>query len=230
MSERVVGVIGGIGPQATVDFMHRLVARTPARHDGDHLRVLLDNNPKISARIAAPIPANGEDPTPMLCAMARGLQTQGADFLVIPCNIAHAYLPAIAASVTIPFLDMVQLAVAKLAALDIRRVGMLAPPALRRIDLYRRRMELAGLEAMFAEPPDEQVLVNVIKAVKAGQLDDMHRQSYAWVARALRDAGAEALLVACTELSIVGLPPGIASPVVDALDALVEETIAAARR
>src|SRR3982751_789037 len=124
MSEKVVGVIGGMGPEATVDFMRRLVARTPARDDADHLHVLVDNNPKIPSRIAALIEGTGEDPTPVLCAMARGLQAQGADFLVMPCNTAHFYLPAIAASVSIPMLDMVQLAIAKLAGAG--KVGLLA--------------------------------------------------------------------------------------------------------
>ena len=79
---KTVGVIGGMGPEATVDFLRRLVARTPARDDADHLRVLVDNNPKIPSRIAALIEGTGEDPTPVLCDMARGLQAQGADFLV----------------------------------------------------------------------------------------------------------------------------------------------------
>src|SRR5579863_8958181 len=104
MSEKVVGVIGGMGPEATVDFMHRLIAATPARDDADHLHILVDNNPKIPSRIAALIDGTGEDPTPVLRAMARGLEAQGADFLVIPCNTAHHYLPAIAESVRIPLL------------------------------------------------------------------------------------------------------------------------------
>ena len=116
MSEKVIGVIGGMGPEATVDFVHRLVARTPARDDADHLHVLVDNNPKIPSRIAALIEGTGEDPTPVLCSMARGLEAQGADFLVMPCNTAHYYLPAIARSVGIPMLDMVQLSIQKLAA------------------------------------------------------------------------------------------------------------------
>src|SRR3569623_1381486 len=130
MSEKVIGVIGGMGPEATVDFMHRLVARTPARDDADHLHVLVDNNPKIPSRIAALIDGTGEDPTPVLCDMALGLQAQGADFLVMPCNTAHTYLPAIARSVSIPTLDMVKLAIQKLAAATPRpkRVGLLASP------------------------------------------------------------------------------------------------------
>ena len=229
MSEQVVGVIGGMGPEATVDFLHRLVARTPARDDADHLRVLVDNNPKIPSRIAALIDGTGEDPTPVLCDMARGLQAQGADFLVMPCNTAHYYLPAIARSVSIPVLDMVQLAIQKLSVVKPRRVGMLASPAVRKVGLYKARMEQAGLHALFPEPQDENVLLGIIKAVKAGRLDDKRRQDYSKVAGNLLSGGADALLVACTEFSVIGPPAGVTASVVDALDVLVEATIATAR-
>jgi aspartate racemase len=229
VGEKIVGVIGGMGPQATVDFMHRLVARTPARDDADHLHVLVDNNPKIPSRIAALIEGTGEDPTPVLCDMARGLQAQGADFLVMPCNTAHYYLPAIARSVSIPMLDMVQLAIRKLAAAKLRRVGVLASPAVRLVGLYKARMEQAGLQTLFPEPQDEQTLLGIIKTVTAGRLDDRHRQDYGKVAGNLLEAGADALLVACTEFSVIGPPAGAAAPVIDALDVLVEATIAAAR-
>ena len=229
MSEKVVGVIGGMGPEATVNFMHRLVARTPARDDADHLHVLVDNNPKIPSRIATLIEGAGEDPAPVLCAMAKGLQAQGADFLVMPCNTAHYYLPAIARSVGIPVLDMVQLAIQKLAMAGANRVGVLASPAVRKVGLYKARMEQAGLHALFPESQDEETLLAIIKAVKAGRLNDSHRQDYAKVARNLLDAGADALLVACTEFSVMGPPAGVASSVVDALDVLVEATITTAR-
>jgi aspartate racemase len=229
MSEKVVGVIGGMGPEATVDFMRRLVAATPARDDADHLHVLVDNNPKIPSRIAALIEGTGEDPTPVLCAMARGLQAQGADFLVMPCNTAHYYLPAIARSVTIPALDMVDLSIQKLVAANARRIGVLASPAVRLVGLYKARLEQAGLVAIFPNLQDEETILGIIKSVKAGRLDDHHRQDYAKVARHLLDAGADALLVACTEFSVMGPPARANRPVIDALDALVEGTIAAAR-
>src|SRR4051812_31094563 len=213
LGERIVGVIGGMGPQATVDFMHRLVARTPARDDADHLHVLVDNNPKIPSRIAALIEGTGEDPTPVLCDMARGLQAQGADFLVMPCNTAHYYLPAIARSVSIPMLDMVQLAIRKLAAAKLRRVGVLASPAVRLVGLYKARMEEAGLQTLFPEPQDEQTLLGIIKAVKAGRLDDRHRQGYGKGSGKLLEGGAGAPFGARPQIFFIRPPGGGAPPV-----------------
>ena len=88
---KTVGVIGGMGPEATVDLMTRVIGKTPAVNDQDHLRMLVDNNPKIPSRIAAIIEGTGESPVPVLTEMARGLEVQGASFLAIPCNTAHVY-------------------------------------------------------------------------------------------------------------------------------------------
>ncbi|HEX4635144.1 MAG TPA: amino acid racemase [Rhizomicrobium sp.] len=230
--EKIVGVIGGMGPEATVDFLRRLIAATPAHDDKDHLHVLVDNNPKIPSRIAALIEGMGEDPAPVLCEMAKGLERQGADFLVVPCNTAHHYLPQIACSVEIPLLDMVDLSVKKLLAADTRprRIGLLASPAVRLVGLYSARFEQAGLQALYPEQPCEDALLGVIKAVKAGQLSDQHRKDYATVAAMLDAAGAEAFLIACTELSIIGPPDKVNAPVIDTLDLLVEATIATARQ
>jgi aspartate racemase len=159
--------------------------------------------------------------------MAQGLEAQGADFLVMPCNTAHYYLPAIARAVRIPMLDMVQLAIGKLSG-GPRRVGLLASPAVRLVGLYKARMEQAGLDAIFPDASHEEGILGVIRAVKAGKQGDEQQKDYVAVARHLRQAGAGALLVACTELSVLTLPD-MGCPVVDTLDVLVEATINAAR-
>ena len=224
-AEKIVGVIGGMGPEATVEFLRKIVAATPAQDDADHVRILVDNNPKIPSRIAALIDGNGPDPVPVLCAMAQGLEKQGADFLTVPCNTAHHYLPAIASAVAIPVLDMVQMSVAKLANLPSRprKIGILASPAVRSVGLYASRLEAAGLEAFFPETEHETVLLDVIRGVKAGKDSNALQQSYAAVASSLLDS--DALLIACTELSVLGIPTGVTQPCIDALDVLVEATI-----
>ena len=227
--EKVVGIIGGMGPEATVDFMRRVIAKTPAQDDNDHLRMLVDNNPKIPSRIAALIEGTGEDPSPVLCEIAKGLQAQGADFLVMPCNTAHYYLGAIAGSVQIPVLDMVDLSVQRLLALDSkpRRIGMLASPAVRLVGLYDQKFKRVGLEAIYPGPLHEGELLAIIKAVKAGQLNAQHRKDYAKIAAALGDA--DAFLIACTEFSVMGPPEGIVRPIFDSMDVLADATLATAR-
>lgn len=220
---KIAGVIGGMGPEATVEFLRRIVAATPANDDQDHIRVLIDNNPKIPSRIAALIDGTGEDPLPVLIAMARGLEKQGADFLTIPCNTAHYYLPKIAASVSIPVLDMVALSIARLP--KARRIGMLASPAVQKVGLYAARLKDAGFEAVFPDEAGEARMLGVINAVKAGKLTAQHKRNYAEIAASLN---ADAYLIACTELSVIGTPEGITKSTVDALDVLVAATIEAA--
>ena len=87
---RPVGVIGGMGPAATVHFMGRVLALNPARSDQDHVRLIVDNNGAVPDRNAA-IRGEGPSPGPVLAAMARGLQAAGARVLVMPCNTAHAF-------------------------------------------------------------------------------------------------------------------------------------------
>jgi aspartate racemase len=177
------------------------------------------------------VEGGGEDPLPTLIAMARGLAKQGADFLTIPCNTAHYYLPAIAKAVSIPILDMVALAIARLAALSPkpRTIGMLASPAVQKVGLYASRLKDNGFTALFPGAEGEEKMLGVIRAVKSNSLTDRHRADYATIARNLLSNGANAFLVACTELSVIGPPEGITLPSVDALDALVEETIRTAQ-
>jgi aspartate racemase len=216
---KTVGVIGGMGPEATVDFLRRIVAATPARDDADHIRVLVDNNPKVPSRIAALIDGTGADPLPVLTQMARGLERQGADFLTIPCNTAHYYLPRIADAVSIPILDMVALAIVKVGG---ERIGMLASPAVQKVGLYASRLKDAGKTAVFPDAEGEARLLDIIRAVKANALNEQHRRDYARIAGSL---DVDAYLIACTELSVIGPPDGITKPAIDALDVLVEETV-----
>jgi aspartate racemase len=221
---KTVGVIGGMGPEATVDFLRRIVAATPAKDDAGHIHVLVDNNPKVPSRIAALIDGSGEDPLPVLIQMARGLQQQGADFLVIPCNTAHYYLPRIAEAVSIPLLDMVALAVAELEKLSPkpRRIGMLASPAVQKVGLYAAQLKASGFDAAFPDTEGEARMLDVIRAVKANAVTPHCRRDYADVAAVL---DADAYLIACTELSVIGPPETLAMQCVDALDVLVAATI-----
>ena len=176
----VIGVIGGMGPDATVDLMRRVIEATPAGDDTDHIRMIVDNNPKIPSRMKALIDGTGEDPAPVLAAMARGLETAGADVLVIPCNTAHHYLPAIQGAVRVPVVDMIALSVSRLTAmLGARpRIGLLASPAIRLTGQFERCCDAAGIEILNPAGADEAAVLAIIRAVKANAVSDEDRQAY----------------------------------------------------
>jgi aspartate racemase len=221
---RVVGVIGGMGPEATVELMRRVIAMTPARDDADHVHLLVDNNPQVPSRIAHLLDGTGADPTPELQRMARGLRAAGAQALAMPCNTAHGYAEAIRAAVDIPLLDMVGLTVSRLrerAAGD--RVGLLASTAVIRTQLYARALQPNG--ATLQLPLQQERVMELIRAVKRGETGPAVRQQFAGIAREL--AGhADVVVIACSELSLLADSLDATVPVVDSLDVLSEAVVA----
>ncbi len=212
MTPKVIGVLGGLGPWATLDLFEKILRLTPARRDQDHLRVIIDNNPRVPDRGPA-ILGEGEDPTPALVAGARTLERAGADFIVIPCNTAHHFYPAIQAAVGIPVLHiMEEVASAARAELPhVRVLGLLATPATVASGLYHRACGRAGCEVIAPDPPGQDVVTAAIYAVKAGRRDRDLARALAPVIDGLVARGARALILGCTELPLV--LDGFAAPV-----------------
>ncbi len=106
MAEKVVGILGGMGPEATADFFAKVIALTPAKRDQDHLRIIINNNPKIPDRTEA-ILAKDEALFPILVETAKSLERAGVDFIVIPCNTVHYFYEDLVREVSIPILHMI---------------------------------------------------------------------------------------------------------------------------
>ena len=226
---KTVGVIGGMGPAATVDFFAKLIAATGAERDQDHLRILIDNNPRVPDRNAA-IAGIGPSPGPALAESARGLQRAGADFLVIACNTAHAFQSDIEAAITIPLLSMIDATVDAAIAHGAQRVGVLAADGCRRARLYHKAFAARDVEALFL--PDEAQLdfMQLLYRIKAGDVGDDVRRRMAAMALSLNARGAQAVIAACTEVPLVLSPDTLAIPVISSTDALVARAVEFARR
>ncbi len=106
---RRVGILGGMGPEATILLMQKVLATVASADDAGHVPLIVDQNPQVPSRIRHLIEGTGEDPGPVLADMARRLVAGGAQALAMPCNTAHHYAAAIRAAVDVPFLDMVEL-------------------------------------------------------------------------------------------------------------------------
>jgi len=222
MTPRRTGILGGMGPEATVLLMQRLIAATPARDDADHIPLLVDMNPQVPSRIARLIEGRGEDPGPVLAAMARGLVAGGATALAMPCNTAHHYAPEIRAAASVPFIDMIALSVDHAARLagPGGTVGLLGSPALRKIEVFDRACAEAGLTLL--HPADEGALLTAIRAIKARGPDEESRAALYTASADLAGRGATLQLIACTEFSLI--PEALAPEAqgIDTLDLLVE--------
>lgn len=204
--EKIVGIIGGMGPEATVDLMSRVIKATSARDDIDHIRMLVDNNPKVPSRIRALIDKNGESPLECLQDMARRLEGWGVDFLAIPCNTAHHYHHGVQQAVRIPLLDMIGLAVDYVTSQtpDLKTVGLLSSSAVFDLGLYKERFANVGVNLMVMDPDDQKKVMAAIRKIKTSNYGLEVVQVIQEVADNLARQGAQALLIACTELSIIG--------------------------
>ncbi len=224
---RPVGILGGMGPEATILLMQKVFEAVPAQDDADHVPLIVHQNPQVPSHIAALIDGTGDDPGPVLAQMARDLEGAGATALAMPCNTAHHYAPAVVGASALPFLNMLDLTAAALQAKGARRVGMLASPATRLTGVFEVPFAAHGLEAVTLK--DDGALLKIIRAVKAGERDAAVEAALIAEAEALITVGADHLLVACTELSLLTrvLPEGTAWT--DSLECLTEAIVTFAR-
>ncbi|RME60073.1 MAG: amino acid racemase, partial [Caldilineae bacterium] len=192
---KTIGILGGMGPAATVDLFDRIVRATPARRDQDHIPILIVNDPSVPDRSGA-ILHGGPDPRPVMAAGIAKLAQIGADFIVIPCNTAHHYLPDLQTASPIPILDMIQETVQAVlrqaphtqrkyhgenlavfspeetvdefppGSTRARRVGILATSGTLAVGLYQRALEAEGLEPV---EPDAEVLELIMAGIYGPQ-------------------------------------------------------------
>ena len=224
--EKVIGILGGMGPEATVELFRRIVARTPARRDQDHVRVIIDSNSKIPDRGSFVFDQRVEDPRPALRETARNLERAGADLMVIPCNTVHYYLPEIRRAVRIPVIDMIH---ETTAILNESPVGLLGTDTTTKMGLYHKAALERGIEILVPAPEEQRTVMHDIFAIKAGRNDLSIKQELLAVAQRLQEQGAKAMIVGCTEISLVLSQTDLDIPVYDALDVLADAALREAR-
>ncbi|WP_108482335.1 aspartate/glutamate racemase family protein [Oceaniglobus ichthyenteri] len=221
---RRIGVLGGMGPEATVLLMSRLIAATPADDDADHIPLSVDMNPQVPSRIARLIDGTGDDPAPVLAAMAQGLARAGAQALAMPCNTAHNYADAIRDAVEIPLLDMVDLSVVQAASQATNdRIGILGSPALQMTGLFDRVLGKRGLTALY--PQDQAAMLAAIRGIKSGARSGTANKTLKAAAQNLASQGASVNLIACTEFSLIADAAHGTVVVIDTLDVLVKAMV-----
>jgi len=225
-ADRVVGVIGGMGPDATIDFMSKVLNLTPASRDQDHVRMLVEQNPRVPSRQLA-MTGEGEDPGPVVAAMASRLETAGADFLVMPCNTAHAWQEDIIAATSIPFISIIDESVSKALqhAGTNGAVGLLTTPGCFKAGLYQQALAGAKREAVLPDPAELAEAMSLIDRIKAGDKSDTVATGVQALAERLVSRGARAVIAACTELPLVLTQSMLSVPLVPSTDALAERTV-----
>ena len=230
MPEKIIGILGGMGPEATIDLFYKIIKSTPAEKDQDHLRIIIDNNPKIPDRTTA-ILGKGEDPLPALQETARNLEKAGADFIIIPCNTAHYYISQIQESVNIPILNMIEETAKETQQRtpQIKKIGLLASMGTYKMEIYHQHFKKFNIEVISPEEKDKEEVMKVIYAVKAGDLSEKGKKNIIQIAQKLIDKGVEAIITGCTEIPLILKEGDVPVPLIDPTKVLAEIAIQEAR-
>jgi len=230
MPEKIIGILGGMGPEATIDLFYKIIKSTPAGKDQEHLRIIIDNNPKIPDRTAA-ILGKGEDPLPALQEAARNLEKAGADFIIIPCNTAHYFLPLIQESVKIPILNMIEETAKETQKRisQIQKVGLLASIGIYETEIYHRQFKKFNIEIISPEEKNKEEVMKIIYIVKTGNSSEEIKKNILKIAQKLIDKGAEAIIAGCTEIPLILKEGDVSVPIIDSTQVLAKVAVQKAR-
>jgi aspartate racemase len=227
MPDRIIGILGGMGPEATLDLYRHIINLTPATRDQEHVRVLIYSNPKIPDRTKA-IAESGISPLPELIHTAKILELGGAGIIAMPCNTAHYFLPQMQKEVSIPILDMIEETCRTLCQSlpDATKVGLIAALGTVHSGVYHRSLARAGIEIIVPRPEDQQRIQAAIGQVKAGAQGRSTQETFQSIGNRLVEAGAKAVILGCTEVPLAFEPNEVGYPSLNSTRILAEAAVA----
>ena len=230
MAEKIVGVLGGMGPEATVDFFAKVIALTAAKRDQSHLRIIIDNNPKIPDRTEA-ILTKDERLVPMLVETGKNLEKAGVEFIAIPCNTVHYFYDDLIKEVAVPVLHMIREVTnaIKTSLPNCKRVGLLATTGTVTSSLYQKECQKVGIEVLVPDSQGQAKVMETILRIKGGSSKASARKAILEEANQLLERKAEALILGCTDIPLVIKDNDFSVPVFDSNRVLAEVTVKFAR-
>lgn len=226
LAEPVLGVLGGMGPVATADFLLRLARLTPATRDQDHLPTIVYSDPQTPDRSDA-IVAGGPSPLPALARGVDFLNRSGCALVAIPCNSAHYWYEDLAARSGVPIVHIADATSAELAGRTGQPVGVMGTDGTIRSRIYQQRLGAAGISVIdLTDLGDANPVMRGIRAMKAGE-ERLARDNLQAAGRELVRRGATTLVLACTDVSaaLAGVGAVAGAPVLDAADCLARTSL-----
>ncbi len=225
-TQKTAGVMGGMGPDATVAFMARVIALTDSGRDQDHVHMIVDQDPGIPNRQQA-IRDGSTAVTQALGTMAKRLEDAGADFLVMVCNTAHVFLDEVHANTSIPFISIVDESVKEIDRVcpDAKKVGVMATDGCLRTGIYQDAVIASGREALEPESEELVELMRLITEIKAGNQGKDIASAMQEVANAMVEKGADVIISGCTEIPLVFDGENCSVPVIPSTYVLAERTL-----
>jgi len=224
MSEQRLGILGGMGPQATQDFYQRILDRTDASCDQEHLPTLIWSDTSMPDRTAAILGGDAEGCYRRLLDGARLLERGGCTALAIPCNTSHYFADRLQGDIAIPLIHMPRETVAALAADGKKRAGILATDGTVRTGIYQQALEAAGLTPVTLPAQLQRVVMSIIyDEIKKGETGS--REKFGEIDAYLRQAGCDCAILGCTELSVYRSLHSLPPYYIDAMEILAEQAI-----
>jgi len=197
-----LGIIGGVGPMASAYFLQLLTQMSDAVTDQEHMEIYMINKPSIPDRTDYILGLSGKSPAEEMVAVGRQLKLIGAELLAIPCITGHYFHREIEEKVGLPVINAIYETVDYLRDRKISRVGILATDGTIKSRLFQDAIERQGMESLFPDEAGQKKIMNIIyKDIKAGKQADMVK--FNEVSEQLWQKGAEVILLACTELSLI---------------------------
>lgn len=232
MDQKTIGILGGMGPEATVDCFAKIIKNTPATKDQDHIRIVIDSNPKVPDRTAAIID-DGESPVPIMVAGCNALQRAGADFIIIPCVSAHVFLAEVKQQIKLPVLSILD-SVAETIARDhpaIKTIGLLGTTGTVSGGLFQKRLAQEDITALV---PDDTVQARVMDAIydikntkpsrtRSEIMNDLVTAAQSLISK--KPAGAQGIIAGCTEVPLALRQEHLSIPYFDAVALLARAAI-----
>ena len=221
---KTLGIIGGLGPMASVYFYELLTRHTQANRDQDHIDLVLNSRASTPDRTAFILGESADNPFDIMVADAARLVEFGADVLAIPCNTAHYFYDRLNRTIDVPILNMVAETVAEAKRRGCRKVGLLATTGTIQTGTYARACQAAGLD--FAAPDDaaQADLMDIIYGdIKSGRRADMAK--FGAVVRSLQRQGCTRVILGCTELSLIKRDEHLDAFYIDSMEVLARNAI-----
>lgn len=227
MKNKLLGVLGGVGPMATVYFTDMIIRKTDADCDQDHVPMLVYNHSTIPDRTAYILDHSKENPLPVMVEDAKMLERCGCDYIVIPCNTAHYFYDEISNAVGIPVINIIKETVGHILRINpgTKKIGIMATEGTIATDTYKRECDLHGVGCVIPDPDDRAALMKIIyNQVKAGNPVDTIR--FMSIIQNLKDRGCDFVILGCTELSVINRDINLKrNDVVDSMEVLAEAAI-----
>lgn len=223
--KKTLGVIGGMGPLATVKLFEKIVLLTDAQSDQEHLHIIIDNNTLITDR-SAYILVGGEDPRSELISSAKKLQDMGADFLIMPCNTAHYFYDEIVDNIEIPFLNMIEETAKYILEhqVGIKNIGLLATEGTYNTKVYDKIFSKYGINIISPSVEKRAYIMELIYNIKKG-IHHQNLEHYYDALDELKNQKVDYFIIGCTELSVALHLYNLEGNYIDALDVIAKKAI-----